>query len=396
MKKILYITYRNFYPIFSGEKITMMQNLILLSKHYEVDCLIIDDKKMNDSELEYLRKYAKNVFFFQRSNLLFKLFNCLKFLLKGRPLQNGYFYSKKADDFVSKNYHDYDLLFCTHMRTGQYVINIEEIKKVLVCPDCITLNSKNEAKSSKLLRKAIFKLEAKNVEKFESHEYEKFDFLYIISENDKQKLSEIAPRIINKTGLLFNYARDLGFSNLNLESPKPEICFLGKLSYGPNVAAILYFSKNIFPKLKEYYPDLVFNVYGSGSSRKLKSLFKLKGVKIHGYIEDIAKEIQKNCFVVAPMISGSGTQNKILECMFLKKLIVTTQIGVDGLYNLSGNEIIVGNNDKDLIEKCLYFLSDDHQKEKKFIEDNARKYIIKNYSEAISEKQLNEPLEKIF
>ena len=395
MKKILYITYRNFDPVSSGEKITMMQNLKILSSCYHVDCLILDSKTSISQEKKQIEKYAKNIFCIAYPNICTRIANCFKNLIIKEPLQNGYFYSKKAQVFVKKNASRYDLIFCTHMRTGQYLTNNQAIKKVLVCPDCITLNSKSEAKTSKGLRKLVFSIDAKNVQSFETTKYKIFDYLYVISQRDKKCLLSMDSSLSKKIGILFNSARDLGYSESVAQTQQKSTCFLGRVEYGPNASAILHFVDNIFPKLRLVYPDLIFNIYGGGSIKKIKRIKKIEGVVLHGYVDDVAKEIQRNTFVVAPMISGSGTQNKILECMMLKKLVITTKIGLDGLFNLKGDEIICADTEQEFIKQCLYYLSDECINAKTLIEEKAREYVLLNYSNSISEKQLLTPLKQL-
>ena len=396
MKKVLYVTYRNIYPVTSGEKITMMQNLQILSKYFDVDCLMLSEKELDEQHIDYLKRFSKNVFHFNIGNIFVRSYFCLLALFSGKPLQNGYFYSKKMNDFIQNNYVKYDFIFCVHMRTGQYVLNIKNIKKIIDCPDSITLNSLNEYKKSKGIRKLLFKIDYLNVKKFEKNNYMLFDLIYVISKRDEHFLVSLNPKLTTKTRILYNHARDLGYKEeYNIISKEPSICFMGKMSYGPNIIAIKFFVENIFPAIKAKYPNVIFNLYGGDVSPSIKKLSKMQGIKIHGFVDDISREIQSNHFVVAPMISGSGTQNKILECMYLKKLVITTELGADGLENLSGKEIIIAKNKEDFIDKCIFYLDTQNTRKRTEIGELARGYIINNYSKQKSEEQLLCPLMEV-
>lgn len=366
----------------------MMQNLCFLSEKFDVDCIILDKDNPPEESIAELKKYSRNITFIKMNNLFFRAFHCFINFLSGRPLQNGYFYSRKMKKLVHKNYKKYDAIFCMHMRTGQYVLGLNDIKKFIDCPDCITLNSENEYKLSKGLRKILFKIDYKNVKKFESSKYNLFDGVFVINKRDKSFLVEMDERLNNKTHLLYNYVRDLGYKSDNDKISTRSVCFLGRVAYGPNTAAIKHFVTNIFPFLKKKYPELVFNVYGGSVTKEIKQLESIKGVKVHGFIDDVAKEIQSNTFVVAPMVSGSGTQNKILECMMLKKLVITTKIGIDGLDDITENEIVVCEDDKEFIEKCSFYLSNDNVKEAITIGENSYKYVMRHYTKDVSRSQL--------
>lgn len=369
----------------------MMQNLLILSKKYDVDCLIMDKKSEKEQSFDEIKKYSKNVFYFKQPNLFVRALNCLKFLILKKPIQNGYFYSRKMNKFVHKNSENYDGIFFMHMRTAQYGLKIST-KKYIDCPDCITMNSFNEFKNSKGLKRLIYRFDYKNVKRFEATKYREFDGVFVINNRDKKQLIELDNKLEHKVYLLQNYVRDLGMLD-NLSEKRNEICFLGRMAYGPNILAIDNFVKNIYPRLKEQFPNLIFNIYGGSVVGKIKKLTKIDGVIVHGYVENVAKEIQQNRFVVAPMISGSGTQNKILECMRLKKLVLTTQLGVDGLDNVSDEDIVVCNDNDDFVKKSLYFLSDESDIKKQIIEENAFRYVQNNFSFEISETQLLSKME---
>lgn len=366
----------------------MMQNLSFLSEEYDVDCIILDKDKPSNESITELKKYSKNVMFIKMNNLFFRAFHCLINFFTGKPLQNGYFYSRKMNKLIHRIYKNYDAIFCMHMRTGQYVLDLDDIKKYIDCPDCITLNSENEYKSSKGIRRILFKIDYKNVKKFESTKYNLFNGIFVINKRDKEYLAEMNKKINDRVHILYNYVRDLGYKYENDIVSNPSICFLGRVAYGPNTAAIKHFVADIFPFLRKAYPSLIFNIYGGSVTKEIKSLESFEGVEVHGFVDDVAKEIQSNTFVVAPMISGSGTQNKILECMMLRKLIITTKIGVDGLDDISENEVVVCNSDNDFIEKCLFYLSNDNLKAVKSIGENAYTYVKNHYSKETSRHQL--------
>lgn len=367
----------------------MMQNLVFLSKHYDVDCLILDKEKPTKECLNELNKYSKNIIFIKTGNLFSKIFHCLSFFVRGKPLQNGYFYSRKMNKTIKAIYKHYDAIFCMHMRTGQYVLKYGDVKKYIDCPDCITLNSKNEYLHSKGIRRLLFKIDYSNVKKFESRKYKCFDGVYVINKRDKEFLIEMDSRLKDKTHILYNYVRDLGYKKEYDIQTNKSICFLGRVAYGPNTIAIKHFVNDIFPHLRAKYPDLVFNVYGGSVTSEIKNLENPNnGIKVHGFVDDIAKEIQSNSFVVASMISGSGTQNKVLECMKLKKLVVTTTIGADGLDDVDDKSLVICHDDQDFIKQCLFYLDDSNKAAKEAIQENAVKYVDKHFSMENSEEQL--------
>lgn len=205
------------------------------------------------------------------------------------------------------------------------------------------------------------------------------------------------PALKGKTFLLYNYARDLGYrpDNRHIDPAHPSLCFLGRVKYGPNTAAIQFFLKEVMPKLREKFPGLVLNVYGGDVEESMKALEHDYPVVFHGFVDDVAGELQRNTVAVAPMISGSGTQNKILECMRLRLCVITTRIGADGLSGLTGKELIVSESAEELIQNCLHYLDSANEAERDAVGDEGARYVKKNYSIEAVEAQLFDRLDEV-
>ena len=58
---------------------------------------------------------------FSNPSLISKVFYIFLSLLKLQPLQLGYFYSPKINEYVKDNYKNYDLIFFQSFRAAQYI-----------------------------------------------------------------------------------------------------------------------------------------------------------------------------------------------------------------------------------------------------------------------------------
>ena len=106
MKKILFISTRNpFSGRYSGDVIRAKKFIYFLSKNNYVKVISSDvqDSKKKESKLSYEG--------FSDPNFISKIFYIFCSLLKLNPLQLGYFYSPKIDEYVKNNYQNYDLIF---------------------------------------------------------------------------------------------------------------------------------------------------------------------------------------------------------------------------------------------------------------------------------------------
>ena len=138
-KKLLFIFFRPPFPLIGGDKIRMFQKLKALSKIYDVDVLFLNEEKTKPNIISEIKKWAENVYAFDINKNKFRLNTLRGFLLNRKPLQVNYFYHKKVQKWVDKNITIYDAVFCSTIRTTEYVID-KPIYKIVDFVDAISLN----------------------------------------------------------------------------------------------------------------------------------------------------------------------------------------------------------------------------------------------------------------
>ncbi len=98
----------------------------------------------------------------------------------------------------------------------------------------------------------------------------------------------------------------------------------------PNREGIVWFIKNIFPRIKENYPEISVNIAGR-ESEKINELKGLDGVNVKGFVKNSSDFLLENGIFIAPLISGSGVKIKVLEALSLGLPCVLTEIAAEGL-----------------------------------------------------------------
>ena len=94
-----------------------------------------------------------------------------------------------------------------------------------------------------------------------------------------------------------------------------NIIFVGKMSYEPNIVAVNFFSTQIFPLLKAKYSELKFIIVGANPDERVRKLADIEGVTVTGFVDSIERYFRHSTIVVAPMLTGAGIQNKIIQAM---------------------------------------------------------------------------------
>lgn len=146
------------------------------------------------------------------------------------------------------------------------------------------------------------------------------------------------------------------------EGKRPRVIFTGTMGYGPNIVAARYFAREIWPVVHEEIPESEFIIAGRSPSAQVRSLAEEDGISVHADVPDLTAEIRRAWMAVAPMRSGSGIKNKILEAWAAGRPVVLSELATNGL-DLNGDpgrtmRQLVCRNRKEMIGTVVELLRD--------------------------------------
>jgi glycosyltransferase involved in cell wall biosynthesis len=163
---------------------------------------------------------------------------------------------------------------------------------------------------------------------------DKFDIVVTTTERDRQLyLTELPHKIIkvipNGVDPAFFIPQEV------IEEPR-TIVYAGLMSYWPNEQGIHYFLDDIFPLILDREPAARIFVVGADPSRQLLRR-ATSNVIVTGWVEDVRPYFARGQVFVIPLLIGGGIRGKALEAMAMKRPIVTTTLGCEGI-NLKHEE----------------------------------------------------------
>lgn len=334
--KILVVIPRMPYPLNSGGRIAIYDSIRILSKKYTITLVIIDDNKENKIYVPELKKYAETVFFFGKSKI--KCFiNSLLFFFNRKPLQVGYFYFRDVQNLINEIYSSHNLFFSFMIRTSSYGINLN-INKIHYSIDSMYLNYlKSINNTTSFFWKLIHKIELPLLFNIESEHIENYNLTTFVNKDESNFWKKYGNTITLPHGI----------DNTKFKSPKKNVkykdivSFIGRMDYQPNIDAVLWFSKNVFPYLRS---NISLYIIGGFPTKEILNL-RSSNIKILGFVDD-PYEILSSCIcTVAPMQSGGGLQTKILMAMAVNSLVLTTTLAANPIDGAINNENILIEDD---------------------------------------------------
>jgi glycosyltransferase involved in cell wall biosynthesis len=114
-------------------------------------------------------------------------------------------------------------------------------------------------------------------------------------------------------------------------SDRPEIVFSGNLEYAPNIQAVRFFHRNVWPALQSRWPGLRWKILGKNPGSMSDLAARDPSIEVTGFVEDAVAVIAQSQVAVVPLLAGSGTRIKILEAWAASTPVVSTTLGAEGL-----------------------------------------------------------------
>jgi len=121
------------------------------------------------------------------------------------------------------------------------------------------------------------------------------------------------------------------------------LVFSGNMEYHPNISAVRFFGGQVWPRLREQWPDLVWRLVGRNPAAVARYTSGDPRIQVVGPVENAVAELARARVAVAPILAGSGTRFKILEAWAAGLPVVSTTVGAEGLPALDGHNLLLAD-----------------------------------------------------
>jgi glycosyltransferase involved in cell wall biosynthesis len=174
--------------------------------------------------------------------------------------------------------------------------------------------------------------------RFETHAWRKFDRVVAMSKKDAELVG--ARAVVVENGV------DLDRFHPEPERPGRRLLFIGSFRHFPNVEAYRFFTAQVWPLLREQFPDMTVTVVAGPDYLTYWRTFADSPeptpeprIQLLGFVADVKRLYVDANLVLVPTTVSAGTNVKALEAMAMQRAMVSTPSGCAGLGLLHGHSI---------------------------------------------------------
>lgn len=352
--KILVLTSRFPYPIEKGDKLRVFHQIRELSRQHEIVLCALSDIPVEDSEYAEMEQYCSTIYLLplRKWKIAGRL---LGFPMSPLPLQANYFFNpghcKILEEIIETEQPDH--IYCQLIRMAAYLKG-NPIPATLDYMDTFSVGMERRAEKASGLIRPFLKWEARRIRNWEQRVFSWFRYHTIISKQDRDAL--VIPQkdriVVVPNGVDTDY-----FEPRSDVTPEFDLVFVGNMGYHPNIIAARFLVETVMPLVWQQQPEVRLLLAGARPSREVQALAGDR-VSVSGWVEDIRDAYSMGKVFVAPLFSGSGQQNKILEAMAMGIPCITTPLVNNAIEAESEKEVILADSADQFAGQIIRLLQD--------------------------------------
>lgn len=335
-KRVLFMAHRSPFPPNKGEKIRAFWELQVLSQRCDVDLFCFyDDAEDKKSENE-LSRYCQ-ICYLEPLSYFWSRARALVALLAGRSFTTAFFYSrsmaKRIQNALASNRYDRIFVFSSSM--AQYVEATQGILKVLDLVDVDSDKWRQYGARTRWPWSWLWRREAAQLGVYESLLVRSSSTTVVCTDAEARLLRSKAPKgeitVIENSFDVDRYDPRNVLVSEEIHSWQPYVIFSGSMDYFPNIDAVMYFYRDVFPLIRRELPRVRFVIAGRNPHRSVARLQSDPAVKVTGSVLDIKPYLCGAAAAVVPMRIARGVQNKIIEAIAAGVPVVSTAAAATAL-----------------------------------------------------------------
>lgn len=229
---------------------------------------------------------------------------------------------------------------------------------------------------NKIHKRTYLKYLSRKLKEYEVSMLNAIDGIACISSEDLKKYQTLGCKIP-----LINVPFGVDYQSLAKKiEPKQNknisIFHLGSMDWQPNLEAVRWFIDECWEKIHQQNPGIKLYLAGRNMPDNINPK-KKSGIIVIGEVEDAYQFMNKHDIMVVPLLSAGGIRVKIIEGMAMRKAIISTSVGAEGINYTNQEDIIIADIPEEFSSSISEFVNNPERIVK--LGEQAQKMVRKNH-----------------
>ncbi len=206
-------------------------------------------------------------------------------------------------------------------------------------------------------------IEANRMARYESGVCGQFDHVVWVTAEDRDAVRQLQNsdfRLPISTIPICTDPQTIAPISRRPEASPRQVMFLGGMHWPPNGDGVLWFAREVWPKVRELVPEACFLAVGKNPPRELQSRRGSlhQSIRAPGYVDDPRECWKASGVFVVPLRAGGGMRVKILDAWARGMPVVSTTIGAEGIAYRAGEDLLIADTPQEFAEAVAGVLTD--------------------------------------
>lgn len=374
-------------PTRSGTEVRTFNFIKYFSRNHAVTVVAQRSPDTSDDDIEALRQQLSHLEVFSpppanNNGRVGKIARMGNFILEGTPPSVRSHYSQKMQNWIDSGVENgtYDAILCEHSANEPYVRQQWRQQNFTTAVDIhssVYGTCKHQLQTHTSSHPLRDRLYLPLLHRYEQRYCRKFSHIVVTTEDDRRQISQLYPQA--NLAVIPNGV-DLDVFPYRQQDPGGyRLIFAGVMDVLPNIDAVCFFAREVFPHIRDKYPQAEFYIVGGKPTPDVLQLQEQPGVVVTGRVDAMCEQLHQATVGVIPMRTGFGIKNKTLEAMAAGVPVVGSDRGLEGLQVDTPTQRALRANRPQEYVSAIAQLFDSPQLRAE-LSQNGRHYIASEYS----------------
>jgi polysaccharide biosynthesis protein PslH len=230
--------------------------------------------------------------------------------------------------------HAYDLIHCDTISLAPYLSCVPGVPTVIDHHNIEShMMDRRAGNETNPLKRLYFSQEARKLRNAERLWCTQAALNITCADTDASRLLSVAPSA--NVATVPNGVDTLHFAPMpeyrEGREPRP-LLFVGSLNWYPNIRAVEFLIRDVWPVLKVRHPQIRLHIVGADAPARLVDMAASEpGIRFEGFLEDVRPAMSQALAFVCPIDDGGGTKLKVLNALSMSLPLIAHPVACEGI-----------------------------------------------------------------